>query len=118
MARSSTGRPASCRSCSTPVYRTARSKSGAANACRRKIANVLHTRICDLLGIKHPVVLGGMGTATNPELVAAVTNAGGLGILSASNQPPDKQREDVKRIRELTGGPFALHHPPSHAAEG
>ncbi|HEX6512836.1 MAG TPA: nitronate monooxygenase, partial [Chloroflexota bacterium] len=71
---------------------------------------MLHTRICDLLGIRHPVVLGGMGTATNPELVSAVTNAGGLGILSASNQSADQQREDVRRIRELTGGPFGLNH--------
>jgi NAD(P)H-dependent flavin oxidoreductase YrpB (nitropropane dioxygenase family) len=71
---------------------------------------MLRTSICDLLGIKHPVVLGGMGTATNPELVAAVTNAGGLGILSASNQPPERQREDVRRIRELTAGPFGLNH--------
>jgi NAD(P)H-dependent flavin oxidoreductase YrpB (nitropropane dioxygenase family) len=71
---------------------------------------MLHTRICDLLGIRHPVVLGGMGTATNPELVAAVSNAGGLGILSASNQPADKQRDDVRRIRELTNAPFGLNH--------
>lgn len=71
---------------------------------------MLHTRICDLLGIRHPVVLGGMGTATNPELVAAVTNAGGLGILSVSNQSADQQRQDVARIRELTDGVFGLNH--------
>ncbi len=51
-----------------------------------------------------------MGTATNPELVAAVSNAGGLGILSVSNQPADQQRADVARIRELTGRPFGLNH--------
>lgn len=71
---------------------------------------MLHTRICDLLGIRHPIVLGGMGTATNPELVATVTNAGGLGILSATNQSADRQRQDVRRIRELTSGPFGLNH--------
>ncbi len=71
---------------------------------------MLKTPVCDLLGIKHPVVLGGMGTATNPELVAAVTGAGGLGILSASNQSADKQRQDVRRIRELTDGSFGLNH--------
>src|SRR5487761_1608627 len=71
---------------------------------------MLHTRICDLLGIRHPIVLGGMGTATNAELVAAVTNAGGLGILSASNQSAERQRQDVRRIRELTNGPFGLNH--------
>jgi NAD(P)H-dependent flavin oxidoreductase YrpB (nitropropane dioxygenase family) len=71
---------------------------------------VLKTRVCDLLGIRHPIVLGGMGTATNPQLVAAVTNAGGLGILSASNQSADQQRQDVARIRELTSGSFGLNH--------
>lgn len=71
---------------------------------------MLHTRICDLLGIKQPIVLGGMGTATNPELVASVTIAGGLGILSASNQSADQQRQDVQRIRELTSGSFGLNH--------
>src|SRR5947209_5017739 len=69
---------------------------------------VLHTRICDLLGIRHPIVLGGMGGgATNPELVAEVTNAGGLGIMSATHQPVDQQRAQVQRLRELTSGkPF------------
>jgi NAD(P)H-dependent flavin oxidoreductase YrpB (nitropropane dioxygenase family) len=71
---------------------------------------MLHTRICDLLGIRHPIVLGGMGTATNPELAAAVTNAGGLGIMSVSNLSPDQQRTDVGRLHELTKGPFGLNH--------
>ncbi|MFI5269248.1 MAG: NAD(P)H-dependent flavin oxidoreductase [Chloroflexota bacterium] len=73
---------------------------------------MLHTRICDLLGVRHPIVLGGMGGgATNPELVAAVTNAGGFGIMSATHQPPDQQRADVRRLRELThDGSFGLNH--------
>ncbi|MFI5265863.1 MAG: NAD(P)H-dependent flavin oxidoreductase [Chloroflexota bacterium] len=73
---------------------------------------MLHTRICDLLGVRHPVVLGGMGGgATNPDLVAAVTNAGGFGIMSATHQSPDQQHADVKRLRELTNGsPFGLNH--------
>jgi NAD(P)H-dependent flavin oxidoreductase YrpB (nitropropane dioxygenase family) len=71
---------------------------------------MLHTPICDLLGIRHPVVLGGMGTATTPQLVAAVSDAGGLGILSASHQAPDQQRADVAAIRALTDAPFGLNH--------
>ena len=73
---------------------------------------MLHTRICELLGVRHPVVLGGMGGgATNPELVAAVTNAGGFGIMSVTHQGPDQQRADVKRLRQLTGDkPFGLNH--------
>src|SRR5438105_7007922 len=70
---------------------------------------MLHTPICDLLGIRHPIVLGGMGTATNPELVAAVTNAGGLGIMSASHRAPATIASDAARIRALTSGPFGLN---------
>ncbi len=71
---------------------------------------MLHTPICALLGIRHPVVLGGMGTATTPQLVAAVSAAGGLGILSASHQSPDRQRTEVAEIRSLTDAPFGLNH--------
>jgi NAD(P)H-dependent flavin oxidoreductase YrpB (nitropropane dioxygenase family) len=71
---------------------------------------MLHTPICDLFGIRHPVVLGGMGTATTPQLVAAVSETGGLGILSASHQPPDRQRAEVEAIRSMTSQPFGLNH--------
>ena len=45
---------------------------------------MIHTRICDLLGIDHPIVLGGMGSASTATLVAAVSNAGSLGTLGTS----------------------------------
>jgi NAD(P)H-dependent flavin oxidoreductase YrpB (nitropropane dioxygenase family) len=45
---------------------------------------MLRTRICELLGIEHPIVLGGMGSATSPELVAAVCAAGAFGVLGAT----------------------------------
>ena len=45
---------------------------------------MIHTRICGLLGITHPIVLGGMGSATSPALVSAVSNAGGYGTLGTS----------------------------------
>jgi len=45
---------------------------------------MIHTRICDLLGIRHPIVLGGMGKATTSPLAAAVSNAGGFGTLGTS----------------------------------
>jgi nitronate monooxygenase len=44
----------------------------------------LHTKLCDLLGIQQPILLAGMGGASTPELAAAVSNAGGLGILGAA----------------------------------
>lgn len=71
---------------------------------------MLRTRLCEMLGISHPIVLGGMGTGTNPELVAAVTNAGGFGILGVNGLAADQQRKDVARLRELTDGPFGLNH--------
>lgn len=78
---------------------------------------MLRTRICDLLRIDHPVVLGGMASATNPALVAAVTRGGGLGILGATFLTPEQQRADVGRIRELTDGPFGLNHLLAFATE-
>lgn len=71
---------------------------------------MLRTRLCEMVGITHPVVLGGMGVGTGPELAAAVTNAGGLGILGVSNLTVERQRADVGRIRALTQGPFGLNH--------
>ncbi len=71
---------------------------------------MLRTRICDLLEITHPVVLGGMASGTNPALVAAVSNAGGLGILGATFLEPEQQQADVSKIRGLTTKPFGVNH--------
>ena len=56
---------------------------------------MLRTRICDLLGIEHPIVLGGMGSGTSPPLVAAVSNAGGLGVLGVARLSPQEITEGV-----------------------
>jgi NAD(P)H-dependent flavin oxidoreductase YrpB (nitropropane dioxygenase family) len=72
---------------------------------------VLRTNFTELLGIEHPVVLGGMGSGgTGHTLVAEVSNAGGLGILSATTLGPDGQRAEVEAIRERTNRPFGLNH--------
>ena len=68
----------------------------------------LHTRICDLLRIEYPIVLAGMGGASHPELAAAVSNAGGLGILGAAGCGPDELRSWIQRTRELTDKPFGV----------
>jgi NAD(P)H-dependent flavin oxidoreductase YrpB (nitropropane dioxygenase family) len=73
------------------------------------LAPRLHTPICDLLGITHPIVLGGMASATSVPLVAAVSNAGGLGTLGASGRSPAEIREQTARIRDLTTAPFGLN---------
>jgi NAD(P)H-dependent flavin oxidoreductase YrpB (nitropropane dioxygenase family) len=70
---------------------------------------MLRTRICALLGIEHPIVLGGMGSATSPELVAAVSTAGGLGVLGATRQSPEELARDAAAIRAATTRPFGLN---------
>lgn len=70
---------------------------------------ILRTSICDLLDIKYPILLAGMGEASTPELAAAVSNAGGLGVLGASAQDPDGLSEWIQRTRKLTSQPFGVN---------
>src|ERR1044072_2993241 len=70
---------------------------------------MLRTRIRELLGIEHPIVLGGMGTGTSPALVAAVSEAGGLGVLGATQHGPAEIAREAGAIRALTGKPFGLN---------
>jgi NAD(P)H-dependent flavin oxidoreductase YrpB (nitropropane dioxygenase family) len=70
---------------------------------------MIKTPICKLLGIEHPIALGGMGSATSPELVSAVSRAGGLGALGCHYQTPDQIRERTAAIRQQTNNPFGLN---------
>ena len=71
----------------------------------------LRTKITELLGIEHPVVLGGMGSGgTGHRLVAEVSSAGGLGVLSASWLSRAEQQAEVEAIRHVTDRPFGLNH--------
>src|SRR5262245_30962273 len=69
---------------------------------------ILHTPLCDILGIEYPIVLAGMGGASTPELAAAVSNAGGLGVLGAAGCGPKLLRDWIKRTRSLTDKPFGV----------
>jgi NAD(P)H-dependent flavin oxidoreductase YrpB (nitropropane dioxygenase family) len=70
----------------------------------------MRTGFCDLLGIEHPIVAAPMGPdLTGPELVAAVSNAGGLGILQAQFCPPPVFRQEIHRVRALTTKPFGVN---------
>lgn len=73
-------------------------------------ASPLHTPLCDVLGMRHPIVLapmaGGPGT---PELAAAVTRAGGLGQLGVAGMTPDAAADAVRRALELAGPPLAVN---------
>ena len=70
---------------------------------------MIKTRFTDLMGIDHPVALAGMSGSTSPELVAAVSNAGGLGIYGASSDAPDVLARNVAAVREKTERPFGLN---------
>ena len=75
------------------------------------------TRITELFQIEHPIIMAGMNWVTEPGLVSAVCNAGGLGILAVSRCIPEETRNYIRQIRELTDKPFginqALPHPLS-----
>jgi len=64
--------------------------------------------ICELFEIEYPIVLAGMGGASGPELAAAVSNAGGLGVLGGAGAPPDALEEWIRRTRSLTDRPFGV----------
>ena len=67
----------------------------------------LTTRICAMLGIRHPILLAGMGRASTPELAAAVSNAGGLGVLGAAACGPNQLRDWIRRTRARPTSPSA-----------
>ena len=76
----------------------------------RAAKSPLHTPLCDLLGIRHPVLLAPMaGGWTTPELVAAVSSAGGLGCFGIQGMTTDAVRAAVARARELTSGPIGVN---------
>ncbi len=69
----------------------------------------MRTRVTELFGIEHPVVLGGMGTGTNPDLVAAVSGAGGLGVQGCAGRPPEQIARLAAEIRARTDRPFGMN---------
>jgi NAD(P)H-dependent flavin oxidoreductase YrpB (nitropropane dioxygenase family) len=79
---------------------------------KKMTGNALHTRLCDMLDIKYPIILAGMGgmggPVSGPELVAAVSNAGGLGILGCAFLSPHKVEEMIKKTKSLTDKPFGV----------
>jgi len=70
---------------------------------------MIRTPVCDLLQIDHPIALGGMGSVYAPQLVAAVSGAGGLGALGCHYLTPEQVHAGTAAIRELTNRPFALN---------
>jgi enoyl-[acyl-carrier protein] reductase II len=70
---------------------------------------MIKTRFTELFGCKHPVMLAGMNWITTPELVAAVCNAGGLGIFATARCTPEETRKNIQEIRKLTDKPFGIN---------
>ncbi|MEX2300563.1 MAG: nitronate monooxygenase [Bryobacterales bacterium] len=70
---------------------------------------MLRTPLCDRLGMDVPILCAPMGFVTGPELAAAVSNAGGLGIMSFSRNPPEVLRQQIRRLRALTQKPFGVN---------
>jgi NAD(P)H-dependent flavin oxidoreductase YrpB (nitropropane dioxygenase family) len=71
---------------------------------------MLRTRVCDLLGIQHPLIAAPMGpNLSDLDLVAAVSEAGGLGILQAQLCPPEMLREKLRELRRRTAKPFGVN---------
>lgn len=67
------------------------------------------SRVKDLLGIKYPIFQGGMAWVATSELAAAVSDAGGLGIIAAGNAPGDYVREEIRKLRKMTDKPFGVN---------
>jgi Nitronate monooxygenase len=73
------------------------------------VARTLATPLCDRLGIEYPILSAGIGQAAGPELVSAVSNAGGFGVLGLSGTTPAEMRRIIGRTRELTERPFGVN---------
>jgi enoyl-[acyl-carrier protein] reductase II len=74
----------------------------------------MKTRITELLGIKYPIIQGAMTWVSFAPLVAAVSNAGGLGILGAAFMKPDVLRDNIRQVKEMTDKPFGVNFMPDN----
>jgi NAD(P)H-dependent flavin oxidoreductase YrpB (nitropropane dioxygenase family) len=71
---------------------------------------MINNRVTEMLGIRYPIIQGGMQWVGRAELVSAVSNAGGLGVLTGLTQPtPEKLREEIERTRSMTDRPFGVN---------
>ncbi|MBQ5660710.1 MAG: enoyl-[Lachnospiraceae bacterium] len=69
----------------------------------------MKTRITELLGIEYPIIQGGMAWVAEYNLAAAVSEAGGLGLIGAANAPAEVVREEIRKTKELTKKPFGVN---------
>ena len=69
----------------------------------------MKTRMTELLGIKHPIMLAGMAFVSLPKLVAAVSNAGGIGMLNSVAYTPNQIKDVIRQVKSLTDKPFGVN---------
>ncbi|NLP17483.1 MAG: enoyl-[acyl-carrier-protein] reductase FabK [Firmicutes bacterium] len=69
----------------------------------------MRTQLCELLEIEYPILQGGMAWVATAELAAAVSNAGGLGIIGAGNMPPELLEQEIQRAKAYTNRPFGVN---------
>jgi len=74
----------------------------------RAVHEALRTPLCDLLGISYPICQAGMGWVARSSLAAAVSAAGGLGVIAAAHGSPQHLREEIRRVRDQTDRPFGV----------
>ena len=70
---------------------------------------MIKSKICEILGIKYPVIQGGMAWVADASLAAAVSNAGGLGLISSINAGTEAVRNEIRKCKELTDKPFGVN---------
>ena len=73
------------------------------------MSSALKTRLCEILGIRYPIIQTGMGWVATPELVAAVSNAGAIGFLAAATIAPDEVAAEIEKTKALTDQPFGVN---------
>src|SRR3990172_15933 len=73
------------------------------------MSSVLHTKLCDILGARCPIIQTAMGWVATPELVAAASNAGAFGFLAAATLRPEEMEPAIARVKALTDRPFGLN---------
>jgi len=76
---------------------------------RKRMVALLRTAVCSLLDIKYPIIQGGMAHVGTAELVSAVCNAGGLGIIGTGHYPPEWVRQQILQTKKLTRRPFGVN---------
>ena len=70
---------------------------------------MIHTKLCDLLGIKYPIIMGGMAWAGEHKLAAAVSEAGGMGVLGSGSMSVEELEKEVLAFKKLTDKPLGVN---------